>query len=97
VHHDLVNHGLAFDQRNLFISCRNDGTVRKVTRPGRPRSSSKEWASRPDRVQRSRTLFVGDRAGGIFAVDHRGLRGVSSSSRPAGGLPSGVRPDGTCT
>jgi sugar lactone lactonase YvrE len=57
----------------LFISCRNDGTVRKVTGPGQTEivadglGIATGIAFNPDG-----TLYVGDRAGGIYAVEPQG-------------------------
>jgi sugar lactone lactonase YvrE len=72
---DLVNPtGLALHpEGTLFISCRNDGTIRRVAGPGRAEvfiegmGIATGIAFHPDG-----TLFVGDRSGGIFAVDPKG-------------------------
>lgn len=72
---DLVNPtGLALDSSGtLFISCRNDGTIRKATGAGQTEIFTDGMgvatgiAFHPDG-----TLFVGDRSGGIFAVDPNG-------------------------
>lgn len=72
---DLMNPtALALDAAGtLFISCRNDGTVRKVTGPGQTETFADGLgiatgiAFGPDG-----TLFVGDRAGGIYAVEPQG-------------------------
>ena len=72
---DLMNPtGLALNADGaLFISCRNDGTVRKVTGPGQTEivadglGIATGIAFNPDG-----TLYVGDRAGGIYAVEPQG-------------------------
>jgi sugar lactone lactonase YvrE len=72
---DLMNPtALALDPGGtLFISCRNDGTVRKVTGPGQTETFADGLgiatgiAFGPDG-----TLYVGDRAGGIYAVEPQG-------------------------
>ena len=72
---DVMNPtGLALDANGaLFISCRNDGTVRKVTGPGQTEivadglGIATGIAFNPDG-----TLYVGDRAGGIYAVEPQG-------------------------
>ncbi len=72
---DLVNPtALALDAAGtLFISCRNDGTVRRVAGPGHTETFADGLgiatgiAFGPDG-----TLFVGDRAGGIYAVEPQG-------------------------
>jgi sugar lactone lactonase YvrE len=72
---DLVNPtGLALDTGGtLFISCRNDGTIRRVTGAGQTEIFTDGMgiatgiAFHPEG-----TLFVGDRSGGIFAVDPNG-------------------------
>jgi sugar lactone lactonase YvrE len=66
--------GLALDpEGTLFISCRNDGTIRKVTGPERTEIFV-EGMGIPTGIafDREGTLFVGDRSGGIFAVDRNG-------------------------
>ncbi len=72
---DLVNPtGLALcADGTLFISCRNDGTIRRVAGAGRAEvfiegmGIATGIAFHPDG-----TLFVGDRSGGIFAVNPQG-------------------------
>lgn len=72
---DLMNPtGLAIDAAGtLFISCRNDGTVRRVTGPGQTEvfadglGVATGIAFGPDG-----TLYVGDRTGGIYAVEPQG-------------------------
>ncbi len=66
--------GLALDAAGiLFISCRNDGTVHKVTAAGQTEVIAEGlgiatgMAFAPDG-----TLFVGDRSGGIYAVAPHG-------------------------
>ena len=74
---DLTNPtGLALDPGGtLFISCRNDGTIRKVTATGHAEVFI-EGMGVPTGIafDREGTLFVGDRSGGIFAVDAQGAR-----------------------
>ncbi len=72
---DIMNPtGLALDAGGaLFISCRNDGTVRKVTGPAQTEvvadglGIATGIAFSPDG-----TLYVGDRTGGIYAVEPQG-------------------------
>ncbi len=72
---DLMNPtGLAVDSTGtLFISCRNDGTVRKVVAPGQTEvfadglGVATGIAFGPDG-----TLYVGDRTGGVYAVEPQG-------------------------
>ncbi len=74
---DLVNPtGLALDPSGtLYISCRNDGTIRKVTPTGHGEVFI-DGMGVPTGIafDREGTLFVGDRSGGIFAVDAQGAR-----------------------
>jgi sugar lactone lactonase YvrE len=74
---DLMNPtGLALDAHGtLFISCRNDGTIRRIT-PAREAEVFIDGMGIPTGIafDREGTLFVGDRSGGIFAVDGRGAR-----------------------
>lgn len=74
---DLMNPtGLALDPGGtLFISCRNDGTVRKITPTGHAEIFI-DGMGIPTGIafDREGTLFVGDRSGGIFAVDAQGAR-----------------------
>jgi sugar lactone lactonase YvrE len=72
---DLVNPtGLALDSSGtLFISCRNDGTIRKVTGAGQTEIFTDGMGVATGiAFHRDGTLFVGDRSGGIFAVDPNG-------------------------
>ncbi len=72
---DLVNPtGLALDSAGtLFISCRNDGTIRRRTAPGETEVFSEGMGVATGiAFDRDGTLFVGDRSGGIFAVDSTG-------------------------
>jgi len=72
---DVMNPtALALDATGtLFISCRNDGTVRKVTGPGQTEvfadglGIATGIAFNPEGI-----LYVGDRAGGIYAVEPQG-------------------------
>ncbi len=74
---DLMNPtGLALNPGGtLFISCRNDGTVRKITPTGHAEIFI-DGMGIPTGIafDREGTLFVGDRSGGIFAVDAQGAR-----------------------
>ena len=74
---DLVNPtGLALDPSGaLYISCRNDGTIRKVTPTGQTEIFI-DGMGIPTGIafDREGTLFVGDRSGGIFAVTAQGAR-----------------------
>ena len=82
---DLMNPtGLAVSpDGTLFISCRNDGTIRKVVGPGRAELFSEGLGIATGIVfDREGTLFVGDRSGGIFAVTPEG------STRRFARLPS---------
>src|SRR5882762_2355590 len=62
--------GLAVDrQGNLFVSCRNDGTIHKVSADGR----SEQWIEGMGiatgiAFDREENLFVGDRSGTIFKI-----------------------------
>ena len=67
----LVNpSGLALDrQGNLFVSCRNDGTIHRVTPEGR----AEEWIEGMGiatgiAFDRAGNLYVGDRSGTIFKI-----------------------------
>jgi DNA-binding beta-propeller fold protein YncE len=69
---DLVNPtGLALDRNgNLFVSCRNDGTVHRVS----PDGQSMEWVEGMGTAtgiafDKTGSLYVGDRSGTIFKVD----------------------------
>ena len=74
---DLLNPtGLAVDPGGmLYISCRNDGTIRKVTPTGHAEVFIDEMGV-PTGIafDREGALFVGDRSGGIFAVEAQGTR-----------------------
>jgi sugar lactone lactonase YvrE len=74
---DLVNPtGLALDPGGtLFISCRNDGTIRRITPAGQAEVFI-DGMGIPTGIalDRDGTLFVGDRSGGIFAVEPHGAR-----------------------
>jgi len=74
---DLINPtGLALDPNGtLYISCRNDGTIRKVTPAGQAEVFI-EGMGVPTGIafDRGGSLYVGDRSGGIFAVDTGGAR-----------------------
>lgn len=72
---DLVNPtGLALDSEGtLFISCRNDGTIRRVTSGGQAEIFADGLGVATGiAFDPAGTLFVGDRTGGIFAVDRLG-------------------------
>jgi sugar lactone lactonase YvrE len=62
--------GLALDRTgNLFVSCRNDGTVHRVTPDGR----AEEWIEGMGvatglAFDRDENLYVGDRSGTIFKI-----------------------------
>ena len=67
----LVNpSGLALDRTgNLFVSCRNDGTIHRVTPEGR----AEEWVEGMGvatgiAFDRADNLYVGDRSGTIFKI-----------------------------
>jgi sugar lactone lactonase YvrE len=67
----LVNpSGLALDRSgNLFVSCRNDGTIHRVTPEGR----AEEWVEGMGvatgvAFDRADNLYVGDRSGTIFKI-----------------------------
>lgn len=68
--------GLALDGNGtLFISCRNDGTIRRITPAGEAEVFI-DGMGIPTGIafDRHGTLFVGDRSGGIFAVEAHGAR-----------------------
>ncbi len=72
---DLMNpSGLALDaQGALHISCRNDGTVRKVVAPGQTETLIEGLGIATGiAFDAEGTLFVGDRGGSIYAVDPKG-------------------------
>ncbi|HEY6552043.1 MAG TPA: gluconolaconase [Vicinamibacteria bacterium] len=72
---DLLNPtALALDaEGTLFISCRNDGTVRKLTGPGQTEVFADGLGIATGIAFSAHgTLFVGDRAGGIYAVEPQG-------------------------
>ncbi len=84
---DVMNPtGLAVSRDGtLFISCRNDGTVRKVIRPGETELFSDGLGIATGiAFDAEGTLFVGDRSGGIFAVEPKG------STRRFARLPTSV-------
>src|SRR5579863_973606 len=67
----LVNpSGLALDRAgNLFVSCRNDGTIHRITPEGR----AEQWiegmgVATGIAFDRAENLFVGDRSGTIFKI-----------------------------
>jgi len=67
----LVNpSGLAVDRAgNLFVSCRNDGTIHRITPEGR----AEQWiegmgVATGIAFDRSENLYVGDRSGTIFKI-----------------------------
>lgn len=70
----LVNPtGLALDRSgNLFVSCRNDGTIHRITPEGR----AEEWIEGMGiatglAFDRDNNLYVGDRSGTIFRISPR--------------------------
>jgi sugar lactone lactonase YvrE len=72
---DLVNPtGLALDpDGTLFLSCRNDGTIRRVTPEGQSETFADGMGTATGiAFDPAGTLFVGDRSGGIFVVDRLG-------------------------
>jgi sugar lactone lactonase YvrE len=72
---NLVNPtGLALDSSGiLYISCRNDGIIRRVTAGGQTEVVTDGMGIATGiAFDREGTLFVGDRSGGIFAVDPQG-------------------------
>jgi sugar lactone lactonase YvrE len=67
----LVNpSGLALDRTgNLFVSCRNDGTIYRITPEGRP----EQWiegmgVATGIAFDKNENLYVGDRSGTIFKI-----------------------------
>jgi len=62
--------GLALDRSgNLFVSCRNDGTVHRITQDGR----AEEWIEGMGvatglAFDRDENLYVGDRSGTVFKI-----------------------------
>lgn len=72
---DLMNPtGLALDRDGtLFISSRNDGTIRRIVRANEAEVFIDGMGIATGIVfDQKGTLFVGDRSGGIFAVDKNG-------------------------
>jgi len=66
--------GLALSpEGTLFISCRNDGTIRRLGQGGQVELFSDGLGIATGiAFDREGTLFVGDRSGGIFAVEPKG-------------------------
>ena len=63
--------GLALDRAgNLFVSCRHDGTIHRITPDGRSRAVGRGHGRRHRHRFRHATdnLFVGDRSGTIFKI-----------------------------
>src|SRR4029077_6705236 len=62
--------GLAVDRnRNLFVSCRNDGTIHRVSPDGRSIQWIEGlWPATGVAVDKAGTLYVGDRSGTIFKI-----------------------------
>jgi hypothetical protein len=84
---DLLNPtGLALDASGiLYVSCRNDGTIRKVTKPGQVDTVIEGLGIATGiAFDRQGNLFVGDRAGTVHVVDPEG------STRPFARLPVSV-------
>jgi sugar lactone lactonase YvrE len=75
---DIVNPtGLVLDSGGtLYISCRHDGTILRVTGPGQTQVFIDGMGIATGiAFDREGILFIGDRSGGIFAVDpHGGTR-----------------------
>jgi sugar lactone lactonase YvrE len=72
---DVMNPtGLALDPAGtLFMSCRNDGTIRRVTGPGQTEVFADGLGVATGiAFGPGGTLYVGDRTGGIFAVEPQG-------------------------
>ena len=72
---DVMNPtGLALDSAGtLFMSCRNDGTIRRVTGPGQTEVFADGLGVATGiAFGPGGTLYVGDRTGGIFAVEPQG-------------------------
>jgi len=84
---DLVNPtGLALDPEGaLYISCRNDGTIRKVTGPGQVETVI-EGLGIPTGIvfDAAGRLYVGDRSGTVHIVEPQG------ATRPLARLPASV-------
>ncbi|HTU02313.1 MAG TPA: hypothetical protein VMG58_10875 [Candidatus Sulfotelmatobacter sp.] len=84
---DLVNPtGLALDpEGSLYISCRNDGTIRKVADPARLETVI-EGLGIPTGIAFDATgrLYVGDRTGTVHLVEPQG------ATRPFARLPASV-------
>lgn len=83
---DLMNpSGLAFDASGtLHISCRNDGTIRKTSGPGRVETVVEGLGIATGiAFNRAGTLFVGDRAGTVHAVEPNGATRQFASLPPS--------------
>jgi sugar lactone lactonase YvrE len=79
--------GLAVDRSgNLFVSCRNDGTIHRVSGDGR----SEQWIEGMGvatglAFDRDHNLYVGDRSGTIFKISPSRRRGVPPGVSPQWG------------
>jgi sugar lactone lactonase YvrE len=78
--------GLALDAGGaLYISCRNDGTIRKVVKPGQVETVIEGLGIATGiAFDRTGNLFVGDRAGTVHVVEPQG------STRQLAALPPSV-------
>jgi sugar lactone lactonase YvrE len=96
---DLMNpSGLAFDASGtLHISCRNDGTIRKTSGPGRVETVVEGLGIATGiAFNRAGTLFVGDRAGTVHAVEPNGATRQFASLPPSvAAYHLAFAPDGT--
>src|SRR5262249_4062127 len=94
----LINpSGLALDRGgNLFVSCRNDGTIHRVTPDGR----AEEWIEGMGiatglAFDRASNLYVGDRSGTIFKISPEREIFVFATLRPSvAAHHSAFHPDG---
>src|SRR5271168_4863149 len=89
----LVNpSGLALDRAgNLFVSCRNDGTIRRVTPDGR----AEQWiegmgVATGIAFDHAGNLYVGDRSGTVFKISPSREIFVFATLEPSLAISSGV-------